>query len=349
MIINKTVIIPTYELQYDTTAFRIYREAMPGYNIVGINSNAIIPSLGTIHCIVKEVGVSEPIWISHAKMDPVVYDEDSIAVSAVLKTKSGIAEASVYWTTDTTLGFNSSSMQFVSGDSVVGYIPVQIDSTVIYYYISATSNSGRIVNKPLVAPNGVYKFLADNSVPVELFSFVASQSNGSVELQWETSTELNNSGFEVERSINKSNFEKISFLPGYGTSSEKHFYSFTDKPDTDGKISYRLKQVDFNGDFSYSEVVEIDFVTLREFSVAQNYPNPFNPSTKIKFQISDFGFVALKVYDILGNEVATLVNEEKSAGTYEIEFNATLLPSGVYFYQLKTGSFVETKKMILLK
>ena len=147
MIINKTVIIPTYELQYDTTAFRIYREAMPGYNIVGINSNAIIPSLGTIHCIVKEVGVSEPIWISHAKMDSVVYDEDSIAVSAVIKTKSGIADASIFWTTDTTLGFNSSSMQFVSGDSAVGYIPVQIDSTVIYYYISATSNSGRTINK----------------------------------------------------------------------------------------------------------------------------------------------------------------------------------------------------------
>ena len=95
MIINKTVIIPTYEYQYDTTAFRIYREAMPGYNIVGINSNAIIPSLGTIHCIVKEVGVSEPLWISHAKMDSVVNDEDSIAVSAVIKTKSGVAEASV--------------------------------------------------------------------------------------------------------------------------------------------------------------------------------------------------------------------------------------------------------------
>ena len=113
-IANKTVIVPTYELQYDTTALRIYREAMPGYNVVGINCNSIIGSLGAIHCIMKEVGVFNPVWISHAKMDSVVYDEDSIAISAIIKTKSGVAQASVYWTTDTTLGFNSSSMQFVS-------------------------------------------------------------------------------------------------------------------------------------------------------------------------------------------------------------------------------------------
>jgi agmatine/peptidylarginine deiminase len=271
MIINKTVIIPTYENQYDTTAFRIYREAMPGYNIVGINSNAIIPSLGTIHCIVKEVGVSEPVWISHAKMDSVVYDEDSIAVSAVIKTKSGVAEASVYWTTDTTLGFNSSSMQFVSGDSAVGYIPVQIDSTVIYYYISAVSNSGRTVAKPIVAPSGFYKFVVENSVT-----------------------------------------------------------NITDN------------------------------IQPEEFYLSQNYPNPFNPSTKIKYQIplsppvlkgesEAGGFITLKVYDVLGNEIATLINEEKHAGIYEVEFVSTGLPSGVYFYQLKTDSFVETKKMLLLK
>ncbi len=233
---------------------------MPGYNIVGINSNAIIPSLGTIHCIVKEVGVSEPVRISHATMDSVVYDEDSIAVKAVIKTKSGIANASIFWTTDTTSGFNSSSMQFVSGDSAVGYIPVQIDSTVIYYYISATSNSGRTITKPIVAPDGYYKFIIENSV----------------------------TGIADE------------YLP-------------------------------------------------EEFYLSQNYPNPFNPSTKIQFWISDFGFVNLKVYDILGKEIATLVNEEKQAGNYSVEFNAAELPSGVYFYQLKADSFVETRKMLLLK
>jgi len=259
-IANKTVIVPTYELQFDTTALRIYREAMPGYNIVGINSNSIIGLLGAIHCIMKEVGVFNTVWISHAKMDSVVFDEDSITVSAVIKTKSGVAEASIYWTTDTTLGFNSASMEFVSGDSAVGYIPVQIDSTVIYYYISATSNSGRTVTKPIVAPAGFYRFIIENSI--------------------------------------------------------------TDIADN-----------------SQPE----------EFYLYQNYPNPFNPNTKIEFRISDFGFVTLKVYDVLGNEVATLQNEEKPAGTYEIEFNATGLPSGVYFYTLRASSFVETRKMVLLR
>ena len=164
MFVNKTIIVPTYEYQYDTTALRIYRDAMPGYNVVGINCNSIIGSLGAIHCIMKEVGVFNPVWISHAKMDSEIFEADSIAISAVIKTKSGIANASIYWTTDTTLGFTSSSMQFVSGDSAVGYIPAQTDSTVIYYYISATSNSGRTVTKPLVAPNGFYNFLVENSV-----------------------------------------------------------------------------------------------------------------------------------------------------------------------------------------
>jgi hypothetical protein len=233
---------------------------MPGYNVIGINCNSIIGSLGAIHCIMKEVGVFNPVWISHAKMESVIYDEDSIAVSAVIKTKSGVAEASIYWTTDTTLGFNSISMQFVSGDSAVGYIPTQIDSTVIYYYISAASNSGRTVTKPIVAPDGFYKFIVENSI--------------------------------------------------------------TDIADN-----------------SQPE----------EFYLSQNYPNPFNPSTKIEFRIADFGFVSLKIYDILGNEVATLVNEEKSAGTYEVEFNARGLSSGVYFYKSNAGNFIQTKKMVLLR
>ena len=208
-----------------------------------------------------------------------------------------------------------------------------------------------------MAPNGFYWFTVENSVPVELTSFSATVLKESVELRWETATELNNSGFEIERSINRNKFEKISFLPGFGTSSEKHFYSFTDEPSIHGKISYRLKQIDFNGDFSYSKVVEIHFNLNKEFSVAQNYPNPFNPSTIIKYSIPNViasgakqsQLITLKVYDILGNEVAILVNEEKPAGTYEVEFKGNELPSGVYIYTLRAESFVESKKMLLLK
>ena len=260
IIINKTVIIPTYEYQYDTTAFRIYREAMPGYNIVGINSNAIIPSLGAIHCITKEVGVFDPVWISHPKMELVVYDEDSIEVKAVIKTKSGVAEASVFWTTDTTSAFSYIPMYFVSGDTAIGYIPAQVDSTEIFYYISATSNSGRTVTKPLVAPDGFYNFVVENSV---------------------------------------TNFAENT------------------QPE--------------------------------EFYLSQNYPNPFNPSTRIQYSVNSTQKIVLKVFDLLGGEVATLVNEQKPAGKYEVEFIGSNLPSGVYFYKLQAGSFVETEKMVLIK
>jgi agmatine deiminase len=132
MFVNKTIIVPTYELQYDTTALRIYREAMPGYNVVGINCNSIIGSLGAIHCIVKEVGASDPIWISHPKKEGIAETADSIPIAAVIKSKFDITDASVFWTSDTSQGFISAPMYFVSGDTAVGYIPAQLDSTEIF-------------------------------------------------------------------------------------------------------------------------------------------------------------------------------------------------------------------------
>jgi hypothetical protein len=108
-------------------------------------------------------------------------------------------------------------------------------------------------------------------------------------------------------------------------------------------------QIDFNGNFDYSEVVTLDEIAPFEFRLEQNYPNPFNPSTTIKYSVPNEQFVTLKVYDILGNEVTTLVNEEKTAGNYKIEFNSEILPSGVYYYTIVTENFVQTKKMIMLK
>ena len=113
--------------------------------------------------------------------------------------------------------------------------------------------------------------------------------------------------------------------------------------------SYRLKQIDFDGSFEYSAIVEVEALETFSFELSQNYPNPFNPVTIIKYQIPELNFVTLKIYNVLGSEITTLVNEEKPVGNYELEFNATDLPSGVYLYKLQVGSFVETKKMILLK
>jgi agmatine deiminase len=358
IIINKTVIIPTYEFQYDTTAFRIYREAMPGYRIVGINSNSIITALGAIHCIVKEVGAFDPLFISHSGMNDTV-GPGPYEIKAIVRTQSGVANANLFWTTDTTLGYTSVPMNVSGGDTMSGFIPFQPNNSEVFYYISAASNSGKTMNKPMPAPAGYYRFVVDNEIPVELVSFNVSVDGNNVSLEWITATETNNFGFEVERSQkskvkSQNNWEKIGFVNGSGTTTETQSYNFTDSNVKSGKYSYRLKQIDFDGTFEYSQEIEIEVSAPYAFVLEQNYPNPFNPVTKIKYTIPDLGnslvkFVHLKVYDVLGNEAAVLVNEVQSSGSYEIIFDASSLSSGTYFYQLRAGEFIQTKKMILLK
>jgi hypothetical protein len=198
-------------------------------------------------------------------------------------------------------------------------------------------------------------------IPVELINFSSEVIGSDVQLLWSTATETNNQGFEILRSTQNDNaWENIGFVPGFGTSTEVHHYSFVDESVQSGNYQYRLKQIDFDGTFEYSNILEVTIDAPTKFALEQNYPNPFNPTTKIKYEIplsppllkgesEAGGFVTLKVYDVLGNEVATLVNQQKPAGTYEVEFNGTELPSGIYFYQLEAGSFIETKKMIQVK
>ena len=202
-----------------------------------------------------------------------------------------------------------------------------------------------------------YGQLGNSIIPVELVSFSANISNNSVNLNWITASELNNSGFDLERRNERSEeWVNIGFVNGNGTTSESHSYSFVDNNLLTGKYSYRLKQIDFDGSFTYSKEIEVDLSLPQTFSLEQNYPNPFNPSTTIKYAIpnvtvsgAEGSRVILKVFDILGNEVATLVNENKTAGNYEVNFDAKNLSSGTYFYKLQAGSSVETRKMILLR
>ncbi|OQY74626.1 MAG: hypothetical protein B6D44_03895 [Ignavibacteriales bacterium UTCHB2] len=206
---------------------------------------------------------------------------------------------------------------------------------------------------------GLIIFNENGIVPVELVSFSLSVIDNDVILNWQTATETNNSGFEVlkkklaDRS-QESEWENIGFVPGHGTTTETQYYSFIDNQVNPGKYQYRLKQIDYDGKFEYSKTIEVEVSSPTEFSLEQNYPNPFNPSTKVSWQSPVGSWQSLKIYDILGNEVATLVNEYKPAGTYEVNFNGHSdegqnLSSGVYFYQLKAGDFVQTKKMIYLK
>ena len=170
-------------------------------------------------------------------------------------------------------------------------------------------------------------------------------------MSWITATELNNYGFQIERRNSESNeWTNIGFVNGNGSSTETQYYSFSDNSVPVGKYFYRLKQLDFSGSFEYSSEVEVTILeVLNDFTLNQNYPNPFNPSTKISFSIPQNGFTTLKVYDVLGNEVANIIEGELSEGSYDIQFNASGLSSGIYFYSLTSGEFTKTMKMILSK
>jgi hypothetical protein len=195
----------------------------------------------------------------------------------------------------------------------------------------------------------------NNPLPVELTSFVAAINGRNVELKWTTSSELNNAGFDIERKTDASEtWNKLGYINGNGTTSQSSNYSFTDRNLASGKYNYRLKQTDFNGNFTYYNLSSEVIAGIPEkFALSQNYPNPFNPSTVINYDLPFDGKVSLKVFDMSGKEVASLVNELKTAGYHSVSFNASGIPSGVYFYKLSGESegnnFSAVKKMLLVK
>ena len=191
-------------------------------------------------------------------------------------------------------------------------------------------------------------------VPVELTSFTAKQSEGTVSLLWSTATELNNSGFEIQRKDFASDWRIIGFVSGNGTTTNTQNYSFTDRPENSGTYSYRLKQIDFDGTFAYSDVVEVEILNMPiEFKLFNNYPNPFNPSTIISYNLPVDAFVTLKVYNSIGEMVAEVINEFQTVGYHQQNFNSSSngisLPSGIYFAELKANENVQRIKMMLVK
>ncbi len=195
---------------------------------------------------------------------------------------------------------------------------------------------------------GVFEYTFE-PIPVEFTSFTANVSENSVTLNWSTATETNNSGFSVERKGSDGNWQTMGFINGSGNSTVINHYSFTDQNVTYGKYTYRLKQIDYNGSSTYSSEVNVEVLPINTFTLSQNYPNPFNPSTIIKYSIPSDQFVTLKIYDVLGREAETLVNEAQVRGEYTISFNASRLSSGIYYYSITAGSYRETRKMILVK
>jgi len=190
-------------------------------------------------------------------------------------------------------------------------------------------------------------------IPVELALFNASADNGNVTLSWQTSTEKNNSGFEIQRRSD-TGYESIGFVPGFGTTTEKQYYSFVDSRVNPSNYYYRLKQIDFDGTFAYSEEVNVEVSSPKYFALEQNYPNPFNPTTVIEFSLATDSKVSLKIFNALGQEVRTIVNGNMVGGFHKLSFDASGINSGVYFYKIDaTGidgtDFVDVRKMTLTK
>jgi hypothetical protein len=260
--------------------------------------------------------------------------------------------------------FDSGTRGTISGSSSTIIVTITIvynmtdaQSTVSWYsggpnFFVTDNNDQDITGIENSIPAGLTNF----ALPVELNSFDAKTKGSNVELLWQTQTEVNNYGFEVERRgqesevrSQKSEWEKIGFVTGNGNSNSPKDYSFTDKNLTGGtKFSYRLKQVDNDGTYSYSGEVEVEVIPDR-YELYQNYPNPFNPITNIKFSLPEAAKVKVDVFNIIGEKVRTLIEQNVEAGFHSITFNAENLSSGTYIYRLQTENFTQIKKMILMK
>ncbi len=258
----------------------------------------------------------------------------------------------------TTLNSTSEAVPIFDDAAATGYIAgfsLHKENEGVFVYIAGRPY--RFNNTALESDCNyiIDNFMNSTILPVELVSFTATPSTGEITLNWKTATEINNKGFEIQRKImdskNCGEWNSIGFKTGKGTTSEPQNYSFVDNTGEMNSVSlvYRLKQVDFNGTANYSSELFVKSIAPIHFSLGQNYPNPFNPVTTINYSIAKSGQVTLKVYDVLGREVATLVNGFQPANNYRINFDASKLASGIYLYKLKAGEFIQTKKMILIK
>ena len=248
-------------------------------------------------------------------------------------------------------GYNNLNVGNVSTYTVNSNIS---PNTGYYYRVRANNISGSSGNSNVMEVTSL--------VPVELASFSVQALLNKIKLNWNTATEVNNFGFEIERAVQSEtkiknvqhlqmiDWKKIGFVKGAGTSNSPKDYSFIDENPVGGNnFQYRLKQIDNDGTYKYSEILNVKILPS-QFDLSQNYPNPFNPTTTINYEVAVPVNVTLKIYNMLGEEVATLINNQfREAGQYNVNFNASKLASGAYVYRLTAGNFVQTKKMILTK
>jgi len=255
----------------------------------------------------------------------------------------------------TSVGFTNSTTVWISGSNGIILNTTDLGNSWINYDAVTENNLTSLcfINDNTGWIGGIdgtiFKYQND-VVPVELISFTADLKNNEVQLNWLTATEVNNYGFEIERRLDEEEWNNIGFMEGQGNSILQKSYSFTDNSPFGGsKFQYRLKQIDTDGSFEYSDIVQVEIVPY-QYELSQNYPNPFNPNTVIEFSLpEDVNNVILTIYNALGEKVAELVNTELVAGKYSFQWNAQNMATGMYIYEFRTENFVSAKKMVLMK
>ncbi|MDP3148567.1 MAG: ice-binding family protein [Ignavibacteria bacterium] len=327
-----------------------------------INNGAVTTAINDLTTVKNELALRTPdatpvVELGGTTLGRGIYSSGTFGINATL-TLTGTASDIFIFQMTTTLITGTACIVTMAGTALASNVYWQVGSAATIAgdfkgnilagtYITVNNASatidGRTLGLTAVTLGGA------SVLPVELTSFTAALNNNAIELNWNTATEVNNYGFEIERSKDNSDFENIGFVNGSGNSNSVKDYSFTDEQMLSGKYFYRLKQLDNDGAFEYSKVVEVDFKLLQTFELSQNYPNPFNPTTRISYSIPVDGRVQLLIYEITGELVKSLVNEYQTAGIYTIDFNAAGLSSGIYFYKITANNFLQIKKMSVIK
>jgi len=327
-------ILVTISLQFDSLS-----SDAKGVYIAENIPTLLFNSLQTLSLELDEVDITDSVIVEYERSNS-VYD----------------GAITVRWILETPSNFNENLPVISNQNLIVRYtVTIPADATENTEY-GFPNTSWIAVIDPSGAPS--YEFghadFSDPSMmlsvtPVELTSFAATRIKEGVILLWETATEVNNYGFDIERSVDGRNWNKLWFVEGHGNSNSPKSYSFVDNELISTKILYRLKQIDTDGSFEYSDVVEVLVDGQTEFKLVQNFPNPFNPSTVIRYSLPEASEVNLSVFNSLGQEVVNLINERQEAGRFNITFNASNLPSGIYYYSIRANNYYSVKKMLLLK
>ncbi len=283
-----------------------------------VNAQAVPPDQNSINTVVDGSSIN-----GSGFFDPGAGFANHISASV----SGGIIVNSVTYTSPTEITLNLNTTGIPDG----------------YYDVTITNPDGQTAT-------GVNVLQIDQALPVELISFEAKSSSHKINLSWTTATEVNNYGFDIEKkTVSNPEWEKIGFVEGHGNSNSFHSYFYADDNIANNtNFNYRLKQLDNDGKYTYSKIVEAEIIPDK-FYLSQNFPNPFNPVTSINYELPADSKVILKVYNLLGEEISTLVDENKKAGKYKLNFNAEKISSGVYFYKITAGTFSNIKKMVILK